>query len=137
MGAWDTTSFGNDTACDWLAELIDSGDSDMITDAFSAVLSADDDDLEAATAEEAVAAAEVLAWLLGRPGSSLDDSDGLEGWIEDQEVEEFEPIIKKGHKVIDRLTSGSSELYDVWEESGEGEDWKKALLDLKQRLKEA
>ena len=137
MGAWDTTSFGNDTACDWLAELIDSGSSDMIADAFDSVISADGDFIESSTGEEAVAAAEVLAWLQGRPGPSSDATEGLDDWMEEQEEEEYERLLKKGRKTLDIVAGDQSELKEIWEESGELEDWAKSIADLKVRLRES
>lgn len=67
MGRWDATSFGNDTANDWVYLLEESDVLSHIEATFQKILDAGDDFVEGSYAEEAIAAAEVLAWLRGRP----------------------------------------------------------------------
>ena len=54
MGAWDTDSFGNDTACDWAYTLEGSNDLSLVESTIDNVLEAGDDYLEAPDAEEAL-----------------------------------------------------------------------------------
>lgn len=136
MDAWDTTAFANDSASDWLSELVESGSIEMVDEAIDAVLGGGGDGLEASVAEEGVAAAEVTAWLYGRPGKSAEDTDALETWIDEQELDEDEGRLKRARKLVDRVFNDPCELKDVWEESGEFEDWRKSLTQLKDRLKE-
>ena len=67
MGAWDATSFGNDTANDWAYDLEKCDDLSYIESTLQEVLDTGDDYLDSDPASEAIAAAEVLAWLRGRP----------------------------------------------------------------------
>ena len=67
MGAWDATSFGNDAANDWAHDLEESDDLSVIEEALQAILDLGDGDLGTGDSERAIAAAEVVAWLLGRP----------------------------------------------------------------------
>ena len=46
MDAWDADAFGNDTATDWLAEVVETSDLGMILEAFDSVLGAGDDRVE-------------------------------------------------------------------------------------------
>jgi hypothetical protein len=135
MGAWDTTSFANDSASDWLAELVESGSIDMVDEAIDAVLGGEDE-LEASVAEEGIAAAEVTAWLYGRPSKGADDAEGLDNWIDDQELDDDDGRLRRARKVVDRVFNRPSELRETWEEAGEIEDWRKSLTELKDRLKE-
>ena len=67
MGAWDATSFGNDTACDWLADFTESDDFSAVEAALQAVLDTGGEYLDSDEAVQGIAAAEVVAWLRGRP----------------------------------------------------------------------
>ena len=135
MDAWDTTSFANDSASDWLSELVESGSIEMVDEAIDAVLGGEAE-LEASVAEEGIAAAEVTAWLYGRPGKGADDTEALETWIDDQELDEDEGRLTRARKLVDRVFNDPSELKDAWVESGEFEDWRKSLTELKDRLQE-
>ena len=73
MGAWSHEPFGNDTACDWAYELDDATDLSIIESAIDAVLDEELDYIDASDAEEAIAAIEVLAKLLGH--GTQTDSD--------------------------------------------------------------
>ncbi|GAA5484034.1 DUF4259 domain-containing protein [Haloferula sargassicola] len=134
MGSWDTTAFANDTAADWLAELVESNGWEMIDEAFSSILAAGDDFIEAQQGEEGIAAAEVVAWINGQPGSTAEDTDALEQWIDEQEFESDTSRAKRARKVVDRIFNEPSELRDQWEDEGEFEEWRKELTSLKDRL---
>ena len=75
MGAWGTGSFENDGAADF-AWAIAEGGLPVIEKAFDRVLAAGQSYLE--DAEEAIAAAEVVAKLSGRGPSPLDDRQEME-----------------------------------------------------------
>ncbi|MGE9271593.1 MAG: DUF4259 domain-containing protein [Verrucomicrobiales bacterium] len=134
MGAWDTTSFGNDTACDWLAELKESEGSIMIEEALDAVLAAGDEMIEASTAEEGIAAAEVVAWVNGQARPGDEAGDDLQDWIDDQDIEVDGSLQSLSLRVVDRVFNDPSELKEIWEESEDFAEWRKALADLKERL---
>ncbi len=66
MGTWSHEPFGNDSANDWAYDLEDQSDLSLVVGAIQAVLDNGDDYLDSDLAVEAVAAAEVLAKMLGR-----------------------------------------------------------------------
>ncbi len=134
MGSWNASAFGNDAAADWLAELMESNGWSMVDEAVSAVLGAGDEAIDEQSGAEAVAAAEVVAWVLGQPGADDDDSEGLEDWIGEQEFEPDAARARKAKRAVDRVFNEPSELREIWEDSGEFDDWRKALTDLKDRL---
>jgi len=71
MGAWSYESFGNDDACDWIAQLEEHNDLGFVESTLDAVLAVGDDYLEAPEACEAIAAAKVVARLRGDAGSGI------------------------------------------------------------------
>ena len=134
MDAWDADALGNDTATDWLAEVVETSDLGMILEAFDTVLSAGDDTVELQAGEEAIAAAELVAWLAGQPGKSGDHADMIETWIDENELEFTDSLAKKARRSIDRVFNNPSELREAWEEGEDFDDWKAELAKLKERL---
>lgn len=134
MGAWDTTAFGNDSACDWLAELKESEGSALIDEAIDAVLGLGDDLIEASTAEEGIVAAEVVAWIAGNPSKSDEAGDDLQDWIDYQDIDVESGLLELAVRVVDRVFNEPCELLDFWKESEDFPQWRKSLADLKERL---
>lgn len=74
MGTWGAGSFENDEAAVWRAELTLTPDESAIEEGLRAVADAsDDEDVEDPESQIAIAAAEVVAAVKGRPSSSLRD----------------------------------------------------------------
>ena len=71
MGAWSHEPFGNDDAGDWLSELVQSKDLSIVEAGLNAVTDDAEEYLQAPQCSTALAAAEVVAALLGRPSTSL------------------------------------------------------------------
>lgn len=133
MEPWGVLPFENDTALDWVWELEDEKDTFLLSDCFAAVVEAEADEIvESATAEEALAAAEVLAALLDRP---LPELPG--------EVKTY--LAKIGHKqpsndlvdlaleAVERIKE-ASELRERWEATESAGKWHLAVDDLRARL---
>ena len=125
MGAWDVGNFSNDDALDFVAEIKSVDD---LTAAFRALASAPTP-ADAHIVCEALAAADLVAAMLGRPASDM--------------PEEASALAKTfGAPSADLLGSASTtasiaqtgnELAELWEEA-EDEDWVGVLTDLKRRL---
>ena len=60
MGAWSHEPFGNDTACDWVYDLLETEDFSLIESALDAVMENGDEYLNSDVASEAIAAIEVI-----------------------------------------------------------------------------
>lgn len=136
MDSWDSSIYGNDAACDWIAELCESQGWSMIDDAFDAVLDVGDETLESTVAEEALAAADVVAWVHGHPSPGEEATEELTDWIEEQELDDDEQHLRRAREVTERVLADPSELRQLWEESGDFEAWEKAVSDLLNRLSE-
>ena len=130
MGSWGFGTFENDDAADWMADLAEMGEDALIDEALDRVLEAKDDFIEAPDASCALAAAEVVAALKGRPAQDLPDD--LRSWIEGKSAPK-DGIVSKAREAVAAVLKGS-ELRDLWEESDGLEDWQPIVQDLQRRL---
>ena len=131
MGAWDATSFGNDHANDWAYDLEKSNDLSYIDAALQTILDAGDDYIEAPDAEEGIAAAEVVAWLRGRPAPVNAYTEKIAEWVAAHPNLPLAAVTQKALTVIDRIQRQPSELPELWEDDA---DWAAAMTDLRNRL---
>ena len=131
MGAWDASSFGNDTANDWAYSLEECSDLGCIEEALQRVLDAGDEYLEAPDAEEAIGAAEVVAWLLGRRGELNAYTEKIAVWVEAHPIRPPQKLVDSAVAVLDRIQGSDSELAELWEGQAE---WVAAIGDLRKRL---
>lgn len=132
-GAWDTGSFDNDDALDWVWELSESDDLSAVENAVSAAANASDY-LEAPTASMAIAAAEVIAALKGNPGPNLPQE--VAEWVQANQIAVGEGVLKAARKAIENIKNVEmSELAQLWSKSADlSEVWRADLDDLLQRL---
>ena len=134
MGAWDATSFGNDTANDWAYGLEKSHDLSYIDSTLQRILDAGDDYIEGPDAEEAIAAAEVLAWLLGRPTPVNAYTRKVAEWVAAHPIRPTAALIEKALAALDRIKGESSELPELWKDSASSAGWAASMSDLRARL---
>jgi hypothetical protein len=153
MGAWSGEPFGNDTAADWLWELDDSSDWDVVRAALDEALEPVDG-VDADIASTAIAAAEVVARGLrhspvtGAQASAdeddsddEDDEDADDDDDSDESITEFlkragDPsaeVVQLALSALDAATGGASELTELWAESGDTE-WAQANAKLRANL---
>lgn len=81
MGAWGVGSFENDNAVDWTYGLEGKSDLSFIETTLDKVLNWGASYLEAPDAEEAIAAAEAVARLLGRFGVRDAYTTSIDNWV--------------------------------------------------------
>lgn len=130
MGAWGTGSFENDTALDFVHEYKDEG-IDVAIAAFERVIDEDEDEvLDSDYCSEAIAGAEIVAALIGKPAAQLPSE--VRRAAEIDETPEA-PVVELAKKAITRVRTGS-ELKDLWEESEDAALWLAAVDDLLARL---
>ena len=130
MGAWSHEPFGNDDAGDWVSELTESEDLGAIERALDAVTDSAEEYLEAPDCSAALAAAEVVAALLGKPTASLDQEAAA--WVKGKPRPPSELVAKAKRAVASVLKS--SELQELWAESSEYAQWQAVTNDLLVRL---
>lgn len=127
MGTWSHESFGNDTACDWAYELEGITDLSVIESTIDRVLESEDEYLEAPDAEEAIAAIEVIAKLLGNGTQSDSYTERADAWAKENNLRPSAELIQKARNAISKILSENSELAELWEES---EEWKPEISKL-------
>ncbi|HMP03763.1 MAG TPA: DUF4259 domain-containing protein [Gemmatales bacterium] len=132
MGAWGTGSFDNDDAGDWVVELEAAEDFSPISSAFDAVLEVGDDYLELPEAGAGIAAAEVVAALLGKPSSEIRILDGVVEWVTGKPPPP-DRLVKQARRVVKRVLK-DSELKECWEEATDAAAWQQGVEDLLRRL---
>jgi hypothetical protein len=138
MGAWGWGSFENDEALDWVIDLEQSQDLSVIAGALDAILDSDDDYLDATDCSMALAAAETVAALAGRPEPSLPEE--VARWVQDRQTGSTqegplvdESLTAKAQQAIEAILS-ESELLELWEETDEFDRWQATVTDLLERL---
>lgn len=132
MGAWGTGPFENDGAGDFARAVTDGGGLAAIEDAFDHVLEADDEDLEAPAAEEAIAAAAILARL--KDSVPLSEEKDIEAWIARERPLVSDALITKGRDALRRIMTEPSELLELWQEVEDFPAFQACINELLRRL---
>lgn len=125
--AWDHTSFGNDAANDWAYELEQRDDLSLIEETLQTVIETGDDYLGAREAEEAIAAAEVLAWLRGKRSAATAYTEKIESWVESNPLNPPAALLKRAIRVLKRIEREPSEVMEQWEGKPEWTEWMQQL----------
>jgi hypothetical protein len=128
MGAWGHGTFEDDTACDWLGEFQDKPSLKRVESALNAALKADDiDDL---IGPNALAAAEVVAALNGKPVAGLKEE--VLKWAASQPRANAK-LLAKAKEAVTRVFQ-ESELREIWDDAGSLDEWEAAINELQARL---
>jgi hypothetical protein len=130
MGAWSHEPFGNDDAGDWIYELEDSTDFSVIERTLAAVVTQAADYLEAPECTSALAAAEIVAALIGHPVATLPESAAA--WVRGK-AKPDDALIAQAKSAVTAIL-GASELQELWEESDHYAKWQEVTKDLLARL---
>ena len=131
MGAWGHGSFDNDTAMDWAWDLEASTDLTAINEALERVTQHVEEYLEAPDCDEAIAAAEVVAALQGKPAEDLPGN--VIQWLNGKPRPD-EELIEKCRTAIQTILAGS-ELKELWQETDDFDIWSAGVNDLLARLR--
>jgi hypothetical protein len=134
MGTWGAGALDNDTAVDWMYGLGEVPDMSLIEGTLDRALAVGDDYLEAADAQEAIAAAEAVARLLGNFGVRNDYSRTMDDWASYMTEKPSLELLTKAWRIVARVQQPPSELLELWAESDKAEAWSRSLADLKLRL---
>ena len=122
--------FKNDTAVDWLGDLEEQPQIETVTIARGDA-AGEDDYLEASAGCEALVAAELVAYALGRPPSEPEER--LLALATDMPgLREHAALAAQAVTLIGG--SEQSELYDLWREDGDNDVWDALITDLGNRL---
>lgn len=129
MGTWGHDAFSNDDALDWVDELLAAGDTGPAEGALAAAASAQTS-LDAPECSKALAAAEVVAALRGKPGAGLPKN--LVAW-QAGKSRPSDALLELARRAVAKVMQ-DSELKDLWVESGNPQAWEDGVKDLQARL---
>lgn len=130
MGAWGTGVFDNDDALDWFDALERRG-ADAVLVALQTVPQ-EDDFIEAPQANEALAAAEIVAAARGRPAADLPGE--ATDWVQAHGPAIGDELVDLAIGAVTRIRE-DSELKDLWEEGDSAAEWLAVVDDLLARLR--
>lgn len=130
MGAWAPDSFSNDDALDWLIAFTETPTVEMLRDTLDAIVK-DDEYLEAPDCSEAIAAAEIVASLGGRPSSKIPDD--LNAWLATDHRLDATRLVPLARQAMTRINAGS-ELQELWDDSDDKDLWHAEMSNLMGRL---
>jgi len=130
MGAWGAGTFDNDDASDWVYQLEGAEDLELVRGTLEAA--ADPQGyLAAPTCSEALAAAEVVAALSGRPTPDLPEE--VRSWIGGHRLGVPADLRDLSLRAVDHV-AGDSELKELWAASEESGAWVERVQELRGRL---
>ena len=133
MGAWGHRNFENDSAMDFVGDFLESPTEVSISDSLSFVIDAraEEEYIEVDEASAALAAAEIVAAIIGRAASDLPKE--LAAAIGKMSFEPNQKLINRARKAVTVILR-ESELQELWGEGGEPNDWQQVQQELLTRL---
>jgi hypothetical protein len=134
MGTWGAGTLDNDTAVDWMYGLGEVFDLSLIEGTLDRALAAGGEYLEAPDAEEALAAAEAVARMLGNFGVRNDYTQTMDDWVTYMNRLPPPDLVTKAQRIVARIQQQPSELLERWSKSDKSEVWSRSLADLAMRL---
>jgi hypothetical protein len=134
MGAWGTETFENDSACDWVGDLVDAEDLSLVAETLARAVEIGDGYLEVDAGCEALAACEVVARLRGNWGVCNEYTESLDAWVREHAATPSREMFSQALAAIDRVVREPSELLGLWDESNHKTDWHKAVEELRSRV---
>ena len=133
MGAWGAGVFDNDDASDWVWELEDDADGQVLIEALSEIVDTPvDEQPEAPECSNALAAAEVVASARAATSTSHLPTEASV-WIQANRALVTPALVALASGAVERI-SIDSELKDLWDEAGDG-TWAGIVADLQSRLR--
>ena len=128
MGAWGTGNFDNDIALDWVFELEETNNLSLIKETVEAVFPEDYIDSDVGT--EALISIEAIARLKGNFGAENTYAKDLDNWVKSHKLEVSDTLLEKSKKAVQKIVSDKSELYELWKETDDFDDWKNEIDNL-------
>ena len=134
MGTWALNAFGNDYAMDWAQDLQEYKTLELVETTLDNVIDSTEEELEAPFAAEALAALDVIARLLGKPGAADPATAEVDEWVAACRKKITPPLLDKARLAFERIVSDSSELRQLWQESEHFAEWQAEVAALRLRV---
>lgn len=137
MSTWDSGTFDNDYAMDWVQDLLETKNLELIETTLDNVIDNGGAGLEAPFAAEALAAIDVIARLQGHRGGDAggDTGDEIDAWVARCKRKVNPPLLEKARQAIALVLSEHSELNQLWRESDDYDAWRAGVDALAARLR--
>lgn len=135
MGAWSHEPFGNDDALDWVYQLENVKDESVLARVFNRAIENQDDYLEADDGFVIVAAAEVVAKLLGKGTQQDGYTEQVDAWVKSVDFQPSADLLAKAQTALDLVLGEESELNELWAEAEDRDNWRSSVEALKLILK--
>ncbi|MDR0787637.1 MAG: DUF4259 domain-containing protein [Gemmatimonadota bacterium] len=134
MGTWSHTPFGNDSAQDWISELVSQDRLDPIAEAIQQVIDSENGYLNADVASVALAAIAILVKAAGLSSETDIDAGIIDDWIALHPVRSSSKLLTDARHALKRILSSDSELRELWSESNEYRAWLASTRSLLLRI---
>ena len=134
MGTWALDAFGNDYAMDWAQDLQEYKTLELVETTLDNVIDSTEEELEAPFAAEALAALDVIARLLGKPGAADPATAEGDEWVAACKKKITPPLLDKARLAFERIVSDSSELRQLGQESEHFAEWQAEVAALRLRV---
>lgn len=133
MGSWGTGTFDNDDAMDGLGALDEAG-LEAVGEAIDQINAGEPDEPpDAFDCCCALAAAEVVAAIMGHPREDLPEA--VTDWVAMHEDTPSARLASEARRAVARIRS-NSELAETWEESPDAQAWQDDVKALEERLQD-
>ena len=129
MGAWGIGNFENDDAADWVYDLEKAEGTELLSKSLQEAVK--DGYLEAPECTLALAAAEVVAALTGRPAPNLPDE--VKAWVSAHDQSLHQDLVAMAHAAVSRIKV-DSELLELWQDTDDLDNWIGITDELLSRL---
>ena len=132
MAIWGYGSFDNDSARDFMAEVVQDGEV-ALREAFEVVLDPDMDYVEVEEGARTLAAAEILAAVLMGDTQRLTDA-GLRHWVQNADKTSLSDLRGLAAEALNRVLAPESELPEQWEDTADSGAWLSDVQRLRSTL---
>lgn len=131
MAAWGTKTFEDDTATDWVAELVDAEES---REALLAAVTLPEDELDYDTGVIALSACEVIIALIDEPRKGLPEE--LKDWLADNVCDDITDLPETALPTIDRVLEDDSELLIAWKDADDYDEWREGVDEMREIMEQ-
>jgi len=126
MATWGTKTFEDDTANDWLLELIDAEESrDFLLENITL---SEDKEPGYDTGVICLAACEIIVALIDEPRRGLPEE--LKDWLADNECDDITDLPEKAMGALKLVLNDDSELIQTWKDQDDYEEWREGVDEL-------
>ncbi len=133
VGAWGLGPFDNDDAADFAAEFEALDDSEGLEALIAALGAVGGEYIAVDEGARAVAAAEVLAAIVGLAGPTTSYNETAMAWIERTSPPSNAALVDFALAALERVMGEASELAELWDDAGE--PWAESVSELSARLR--